>query len=270
MAERKKYALVTGGGRGIGAAVALRLGKEGYNVAVTYRDSESGAREVQQQLRAMGSDCGIFRADMSDLAQVNAAFDIYESRYAYLDLLVNNAGVTIGSPFLETTPELFDAVVNTDLRGPYFMAQRAAKHMIARNTEGSIINISSNQGTANFINYSVYGSIKAALTKLTKHMALELAQHNIRVNALSPGLVDVFGMGGEAAKKYKTVIPLGHWAVPEQVAGIVAFLASDDAIYVTGEELIADGGAKLPVMMDTPSSWIPESGRGESILTKRR
>ena len=266
--NRKKYALVTGGGRGIGRAIALRLGKEGYNVAITYRNSKEGALEVQHQLRGMGSDTEIFKADMSILEQVNAAFDGYESRYNYLDLLVNNAGVTMGSPFLDTTPELFDTVVNTDLRGVFFMAQRAAKYMIKQACEGSIINIASNQGTANFINNSVYGSIKAALIKLTKHMALELSRYNIRVNTLSPGLVNV-GNLGRHKNKYETVIPLGHWAVPEQVAGIIIFLASDDAIYITGEEIIADGGAKLPVLMDLPASWIPEqTDRPESILIK--
>lgn len=278
--ERKKYALVTGGGRGIGRGIALRLGKEGYNVAITYRNSEEGALEVQKSLKEMGSETEIFYADMSNLMQVNAAFDEYEKHYQYLDLLVNNAGVTMCSPFLKTTPELFDAVVNTDLRGVFFMAQRAAKYMINQNCEGCIINISSNQGTANFINSSVYGSIKSAVTKLTKHMAMELSRYNIRVNSIAPGLVDVSGMSSpnnknhwkdKYAKKYETVIPLGSWATPEQVAGIVVFLASDDAIYITGEEIIADGGAKLPVMMDLPADWIPDSlpERAESILKRR-
>ncbi|MCL1859604.1 MAG: SDR family oxidoreductase [Oscillospiraceae bacterium] len=274
--ERKKYALVTGGGRGIGRGIALRLGKEGYNVAITYRNSAEGALEVQKNLKAMGSETEIFRADMSDLAQVNAAFDEYEKRYQYLDLLVNNAGVTMGSSFLKATPELFDTVVNTDLRGVFFMGQRAAKYMIKQNCEGCIINIASNQGTANFNHHSVYGSIKAAVIKLTKHMAMELSAHNIRVNCLSPGLVDVHGLKNNPkskyAKKYETVIPLGSYAVPEQVAGIIVFLASDDAVYITGEEIIADGGAKLPVMMDLPPDWIPDSlpDRIKSILIKKR
>ena len=274
--KRKKYALVTGGGRGIGEGIALRLGKESYNVAITYRNSEDGALEVQKQLQEMGSDTQIFKADMSVIGQIDAAFDEYEKHYNYLDLLVNNAGVTMSSPFLETTPELFDAVVNTDLRGPYFMAQRAAKYMIKKDCEGSIINIASNQGTANFINSSVYGSVKAGLIKLTKHMALELSRYNIRVNTLSPGLVDIGNLGKYLNKpenskhknKFETVIPLGCWAVPEQVAGIVVFLASDDAIYITGEEIIADGGAKLPVLMDLPADQLPDSDRKKSILIK--
>jgi NAD(P)-dependent dehydrogenase (short-subunit alcohol dehydrogenase family) len=277
--ERKKYALVTGGGRGIGQAIALRLGKEGYNVAITYRNSKDGAIEVQKQLIEMGSDTEIFHADMSDLNQLNAAFDGYEKRYQYLDLLVNNAGVTMGSPFLDTSPELFDTVVNTDLRGPYFMAQRAAKYMIKQNCEGSIVNISSNQGIANFNGCSVYGSIKAAVAKLTKHMAMELSRYNIRVNSVAPGLVDIHGMSNSDnpravryRKKYETVIPLGSYAVPDQVAGIVVFLASDDAIYITGSEIVADGGARLPVMMDLPGDWLPDNmpDRAKSILIKNR
>jgi len=278
--ERKKYALVTGGGRGIGQGIALRLGKEGYNVAITYRNSDEGALRVQKALIEMGSDTEIFRADMSDLAQLNAAFDEYEKRYQYLDLLVNNAGVTMAAPFLETTPDLFNAVVNTDLRGVYFMAQRAAKYMIKQNCEGCIINISSNQGIANFDHYSVYGSVKAAVTKLTKHMAMELSQYNIRVNSISPGYVDVSGRKhsfnpanpsrGKYRAKHETLIPLGSYAIPEQVAGIAVFLASDDAVYITGSNIVADGGARLPVIMDVPVDWLPDSvtDRRKSILKK--
>ena len=247
--ERKKYALVTGGGRGIGQAIALRLGREGYNVAITYRNSKDGAVEVQKQLIEMGSDTEIFHADMSDLNQVNAAFDGYEKRYQYLDLLVNNAGITLGAPFLETSPELFDTVVNTDFRGVFFMAQRAAKYMIKQNCEGCIVNISSNQGIANFNYSSVYGSMKAAVAKLTKHMAMELGRYNIRVNSVAPGLVDVHGMenanhprAGGYRKKYETVIPLGSYAVPNQIAGIVVFLASDASNFVNGHILYVDGG----------------------------
>jgi len=276
--ERKKYALVTGGGRGIGQGIALRLGKEGYNVAITYRNSEEGALEVQKKLKEMGSDTEIFRADMSNLDQVNAAFDEYEKHYQYLDLLVNNAGVTLGSSFLETTPDMFDTLVNTDLRGVFFMAQRAAKYMIKQNCEGNIINISSNQGCTQFNNCSVYGSVKTAVTKLTKHMAMELSRYNIRVNSIAPGMVDTGWESGRSTNperikrraKHEAVVPLGSYAVPEQVAGIAVFLASDDAIYITGSEIVADGGARLPVIMDVPVDWLPDSiaDRPKSILKK--
>lgn len=277
--EEKKYALVTGGGRGIGRAVALRLGKEGYNVAVTYRNSKEGAMEVQRSLSEMGSKTEIFYADMSDLAQLDAAFDAYEAHYPRLDLLVNNAGVTMGAPFLETTPELFEKVVNTDLRGVFFMAQRAAKYMIRQDCEGCIVNISSNQGIANFDGNSVYGSIKAAVAKLTKHMALELGRYNIRVNAVAPGLVDTGWLENpknhgrdKHKRKYGAVIPLGSYAVPDQVAGIAAFLASDDALYITGSEIVADGGARLPVIMDVSPEWVPEElpKRRKPVLEKNR
>ena len=276
--ERKKYALVTGGGRGIGKGIALRLGKEGYNVAITYRNSKEGALEVKKMLAEMGSDSEIFCADMSILEQVNASFDEYEKRYPYLDLLVNNAGVTMASPFLETTPELFDTVINTDLRGVFFMAQRAAKYMIKQSCEGCIINISSNQGGSVFSQHSVYGSVKSALTKLTKHMAMELSRYNIRVNSIAPGMVDVNWtatrpVNPERQKrraKHEALMPLGSYAVPEQIAGIAVFLASDDAIYITGEEIVADGGARLPVTFDIPIEWLPDSitNRPQSILKK--
>jgi NAD(P)-dependent dehydrogenase (short-subunit alcohol dehydrogenase family) len=185
----------------------------------------------------------------------------------------------MGGSFLETTPDIFDTVVNTDLRGLFFMAQRAAKYMIKQECEGSIINISSNQGSTQFNGHSVYGSVKAAVTKLTKHMAMELSRYNIRVNAVSPGYVDVSGEAWHLKNpkrqqyraKHEAVIPLGSYAVPDQIAGIVAFLASGDAIYITGEEIVADGGARLPVIMDVPVDWLPDSitDRPESILKKQ-
>lgn len=281
MDKEKKYALVTGGGRGIGRAIALRLGEEGYNVALTYRNSKEGAAEVKERLLAMGSKTEIFYADTSDISQINAAFDEYEKFCPQIDLLVNNAGVTLGSTFLKTTPELFETVINTDLRGVFFMAQRAAKYMIKQNSEGCIINIASNQGSANFYGNSAYGSAKAAVIKLTRHMALELSEYNIRVNVISPGLVDSGGWAkraeadekGRHTNKFKAAIPLGSWASPEQIAGIAAFLASDDAVYITGEEIIADGGARLPVLMDLSPDWIPEEAvknKPKSILVKNR
>lgn len=278
--ERKKYALVTGGGRGIGEGIALRLGKEGYNVAITYRNSQEGALEIQKKLIDMGSDTRTFRADMSSIEQINAAFDEYEKHYPYIDLLVNNAGVTLGNTFLETTPDMFDTLVNTDLRGVFFMAQRAAKYMIKQNCEGSIINISSNQGGSVFNNHSVYGSIKAAVTKLTKHMAMELSSYNIRVNSIAPGMIDTGWWASrpqnpersKRREKHEAFIPIGSYAIPSQIAGIVVFLASDDAIYITGEEIVADGGARLPVNFDIPADWLPDSitDRPESIVKKQQ
>ena len=269
--ERKKYALVTGAGRGIGEAIARRLGQDGYNVAFTYRSSVDGALALQKELNDMGSDCQIYRADMSVLDEVMAAFDSYESHYEYLDVLVNNAGVTIGGPFLEATQERFDFCLNTDLRGPYFMSQRGAKMMIRTGSEGVIVNVASNQGLTCFDNASIYGSVKAGLIKLTRHMALELGRYNIRVNSLCPGYVDTRWneparqgrhpgtQSSETRRKFWNLIPLGSNARPDQVAGTVAFLASDDAIYITGSEIVADGGARLQARLDLPGDLFPDS-----------
>ncbi len=259
--KKKKYALVTGGGRGIGRAVALRLAQEGYQVAITCRSSVQGAKDLQAELLRLGSDTQVYQADLSDLDQLNRAFDQYMAHYPALDVLVNNAGATIEGGFLQTTPEQFNACVATDLRAPFFMAQRAAKYMIEKDTQGLIVNIASNQGISTFENYPVYGSVKAGLIKLSKHMALELARYGIRVNTVSPGYTNV-GWGGTdqpASRKLQKMIPLGGFGRPEQVAGIVAFLTTADAGYMTGANLLADGGLDLPVRADVPVSWIPDS-----------
>jgi NAD(P)-dependent dehydrogenase (short-subunit alcohol dehydrogenase family) len=259
--ERQKYALVTGGGRGIGRSIVERLAEDGYNVAFTCRNSVDGANELAQKLTAMGSDTIVIRADVSKLDEVQAAFDQYAAHYDRLDLLVNNAGATIGGRFLEMSPERFEACVNTDFRGPYFMSQRAARFMIEKDCKGSIVNIASNQGTAVFQYYSIYGSGKAALIKLTKHMALELAPYGIRVNSVSPGFTNVGWAYAESTeyRKLQKIIPIGGFGRPEDIAGIVSFLSSDTAKYITGIDVAADGGAMLPVVTDTPSTWIPDS-----------
>jgi NAD(P)-dependent dehydrogenase (short-subunit alcohol dehydrogenase family) len=267
--DRQKYAFITGGGRGIGRAVVRRMAKEGYNVAFTYRNSEEGAKALQKELIAEGNDCRIFRADMSVLEDVFAAFDFYEKNYELIDLLVNNAGITVGGPFLDEELTKLDYCLGADLRAPFFMCQRAAKMMIRAGRAGVIVNVASNQGLTCFNHSSIYGSVKAGLIKLTRQMALELGRYNIRVNSLCPGYVDSYytdrtpekrrQMESDAAlKKQQALIPLGSFARPEQVAGTVAFLASDDAVYITGSEIVADGGARLQARMGLPDGYFPD------------
>ena len=272
---KRKVALITGGGRGIGRATALKLAEQGYDVAITYRTSSAGAAEVMQLLTAAGSKARMYQADTAKLDEVLAAFEQFRQDYGRIDLLVNNAGSTVSGHFLEMSTDSFDYCMNTDLRSPYFLAQRAARLMVENGNGGVIINITSNQAEAVFPWASVYGTIKAGLNKLTKHMALELAPHKIRVVAVAPGYCDVWG----ATKAYPLgtnprqdamwdCIPAGRYGKPEEVAALVAFLASEDAGYITGTVVLTDGGAALPVA--TNLLEIPVEERNRKIELYRR
>ncbi len=246
---RKKIALVTGGARGIGRATVMKLAQSGYDVAFTYRSNPDAAAEVAEELRRLGSHTNYYRADNARLDEALAAFGAFRQDYGHIDLLVNNAGVTISRSFLEETPERYDYCMNVDLKAPYFMAQQAAKLMIAEKNPGVIVNVTSNQGGSVFPGSSVYGTAKAALAKLTRHMALELAPYGIRALAVAPGYCNVWDAKGNTPgeKIILNDIPLGTYGTPQQIAALVTFLASEDAAYMTGIEVLSDGGTALPV-----------------------
>ena len=272
---KRKVALITGGGRGIGRATALKLAEQGYDVAITYRTSSAGAAEVMQLLTAAGSKARMYQADTAKLDEVLTAFEQFRQDYGRIDLLVNNAGSTVSGKFLEMSVDSFDYCMNTDLRSPYFLAQRAARLMVENGNGGVIINITSNQAEAVFPWASVYGTIKAGLNKLTKHMALELAPHKIRVVAVAPGYCDVWGATkanppgtNPRQDAMWDCIPAGRYGKPEEVAALVAFLASEDAGYITGTVVLTDGGAALPVA--TNLLEIPVEERNRKIELYRR
>ena len=255
----KKIALVTGGGRGIGRAIALKLGQRGYDVAITYRNSAAGAEEVVRQLREMGSVSNMYHANTCNLEETLEAFEQFKQDYGRIDLLVNNAGITIAGDFLTMKPEQFDYCMNVDLRTPYFLSQKAANLMVETKTKGVIINISSNQSEEVFPWASVYGTIKAGLNKLTKHMALELAPYGIRAVAIAPGYCDVWtdGTGEDSnyTKAIKDCIPLKRYSSPAEMGALAVFLASEDAGFITGTLIMVDGGTSLPVstaMLEIP------------------
>lgn len=257
MEHSKKIALITGGGRGMGKAMALKLGMCGYDVAITYRSSSAGAEEVIRELREMGSNARMYRADTANLEEALEAFAQFQKDYGRIDLLVNNAGCTISGAFLTMEPEKFDYCLNVDLRTPYFLAQQAAKLMIETGSKGVIINISSNQSEEVFPTSSVYGTAKAGLNKLTRHVALELAPYGIRAVAVAPGYCNVWGddCQSDRTKAILDCIPTGRFAKPEEMAALVAFLASDEAGFITGTTILADGGTSLPVataMLEIP------------------
>ncbi|NQT92314.1 MAG: SDR family oxidoreductase [Lentisphaerae bacterium] len=247
----RKKALVTGAGRGIGEAIARTLGNHSYDVGVHYHSSEDGARAVRDAIRATGGRAEVIQADLRQLADIERLFETFLVAFDTIDLLVNNAGVTRTRRFVEVDETFFNDVIATDLRGPYFCAQTAARAMINANTQGVIVNITSNQQDGCWPRASVYGPAKAALLKFTRHAAMELGPNGIRVVAVAPGYTPshVSRVQGERPSSGLAArIPLGTYARREEIAEAVVYLASDAAAYITGTCLTIDGGALLPVL----------------------
>ncbi|GLX70228.1 SDR family NAD(P)-dependent oxidoreductase [Paenibacillus glycanilyticus] len=251
----RKVALVTGSGRGIGKGIAHEFAKAGYNVCVNYNKSAEQAEEVVRQLLSYGVKAEAVQANVADLDQIASLMEQVESRFGRLDVLVNNSGITRMQPFLETTPELFEEVINTDLRGLYFCSQHAARLMVKQGIRGAIIHISSNHAEGCWSNSTVYAAAKAGVNKLAKNMALDLAPHGIRVVGIAPGYTRNSRMDGDermekAIANISSRIPMARFCTPEEVGAAAVFLASDSAGYMTGTTLYMDGGALLPVWAD--------------------
>jgi len=252
-----KTALVTGASRGIGKAAALRLAEVGYDLGINYRQNRKGAEEVARSVRKSKRRALVLQADVSKKAQIDSMFDSFFAEFGHIDLLVNNAGVSMFSPFLQVSEQLWDTVTEVDWKGTYFCAQRAARDMAESGRGGVIINMSSNQKDGCWPTASVYGPTKAAVAKFTRHAAFELARYGIRVIALAPGYTDVGWPEGDPIHEAKDKIPMKRFATPDEIARIISRLASEEFAYMTGTCLDIDGGALLPVVTenDLDSSW---------------
>ncbi|MDQ7024612.1 MAG: 3-oxoacyl-[acyl-carrier-protein] reductase [Anaerolineae bacterium] len=241
---KEKIVLVTGASRGIGRAIALELGKRGATVIVNFRSSESEANEVLEEIKASGGDGMVYQTDVADADAVDAMIKTITKTYGKLDVLVNNAGVTRDNVIMMLKPEDFDVVVNTNLRSAWLCCKAASRQMM-RKRSGRIINITSVVGIAGNGGQTNYAASKAGMIGLTKSLAKEIATRGITVNAVAPGFIgtdmtaDLDDTMKEAAISH---IPLGRMGAPEDVAKAVAFLASDDAAYITGQVLVVDGG----------------------------
>ena len=247
-----KTAFVTGGSHGIGKAVAIELAHAGYNVGISYRSNPEGAEETLGQIKAAGADGFAVCVDLSKLSEVNILFDTIRERFGAVDVFVNNAGQTKYAPFLDVSPEMFENLVGLDYRGAFFCAQAAAKDMIAAGKKGSIINISSVHRLQNYPTASVYGSVKAAVYKLTQHIALELAPYGIRCNSISPGYIKTGdpAVVSDRERMFISRIPAHRVGSTADIAKAIRYLVSDDASFVTGIDIPVDGGALLPAMQD--------------------
>ncbi len=240
-----KVAVVTGASKGIGAAIALALAAEGASVVVNYASSKSGAENVVAAITKAGGKAIAVQGDVSKAADAQAIVDTAVKTYGRLDILVNNSGVYEFAPLEEVTEEHFHRLFNINVLGLLLTTQAAAKHL----GEGaSIINIGSVVSRATPPNSAVYSGTKAAVDAITGVLAKELGPKKIRVNTVSPGVVETEGthsaglIGSEFETTAVAQTPLGRVGQPRDIAAVVVFLASEDAAWVTGERLFASGG----------------------------
>lgn len=242
---KRKCAIVSGSGGGIGQGIAIELGKAGYDIVVHYNSNYSGAEDTCRQIMAAGGKARSIQADLSKVGEVKRLFDEGVEFLGGLDLYVNNSGITLTSAFEETTEELFDKIVAVDFKSAYFCIQSAAAKMSERGTSGSIVVISSSNAFQQVPQASVYGSVKTALCKLTRHAAAEYAKYGIRVNCIAPGWTATPRTMAKDMKATYSIIPLKRWAQPEEIGQMVLFYQSPAAKSITGNIILADGGATL-------------------------
>jgi len=237
-------AIVTGAGRGIGYAIAVRLAREGARVACVSR-SEENAKRTADELNAARSDSAkAYAVDVADRAAVQKVGAQILEEFGQIDILVNNAGVTRDALAMRMSIEDWDIVINTNLRGAFNFTQAILRSMVKRRS-GRIINISSVIGLIGNAGQTNYAASKAGLIGLTKSLARELASRNITVNAVAPGFITTnmtAGLSDEIKNTIQSKIPLGKTGTPEDIANAVAFLASVEASYITGQVLCVDGG----------------------------
>lgn len=242
-----KTALVTGASRGIGRAIALRLAAEGAAVAINYNGSAEKAEAVAEEIRAAGGTASVFQADVADAASVAAMFERFFEEFQRLDILVNNAGITRDALLIGMKETQFDEVIAANLKGCFLCTQLAAKRMI-RQRSGRIINISSYSGLHGNAGQMNYAASKAGVVGMTKTAARELGGRGITVNAIAPGMVETdmtAALSGKAREAILAQVPLQRMGRAEEIAAAAAFLAGDEAAYITGQVLSVDGGLSI-------------------------
>ena len=267
-----KKAIVTGASRGIGKGIAMCLAAEGYDLAISYASKKEEAEKVAEQIReTYHTRCLIYQAALQEKGAGKALFDRAVADLGGLDLLVNNAGLTIFESLQEIKEETLDLLINLDLKNYILMMREAANYMIASGTKGNIINITSSRGEQSYPEDGLYGGLKAGLNRAICSFALDVSQYGIRINNVAPGAIRIRTReelieGGNVAMadfwdELGNRIALGRSGLPEDIGHAVAFLASDKASYITGTTLRVDGGLILPGMPEMiteglkPGEW---------------
>lgn len=242
-----KTAIVTGGSRGIGRAVCLELARGGADIVLCYAGNEGAAMKTASDCEALGVKAITLRCDVSDAAQVTALVETAVERFGRVDILVNNAGITRDNLVMRMSEEDFDAVIAANLKGT-FLCMKAVSRLMLKQRYGRIVNLSSVVGLHGNAGQVNYAASKAGVIGMTKSMAKELASRGITVNAVAPGFIETdmtAAMTDAARTAAQSSIPMGRLGKAEDVAKAIAFLASDEAAYITGQVLAADGGMSM-------------------------
>jgi 3-oxoacyl-[acyl-carrier protein] reductase len=245
--EAGRVALVTGGGRGIGRAVAVRLASEGANVAISYRSNDATAEEVAEEVRAAGALCEIFKGDVASPGDVDALFKGVGEALGQVEILVNNAGLTRDNLMMRMKESEFDEVLRTNLKGTYLCTRAALRPMI-RARWGRLVNVSSVVGLLGNAGQANYAASKAGIIGFTKSVAREVAQRGITANVVAPGYVETEltrSLPDEVKDQIRGQVPAGRFGEVEEVAEVVAFLAGEGAGYITGQTVAVDGGMTM-------------------------
>jgi 3-oxoacyl-[acyl-carrier protein] reductase len=239
-----RVALVTGGGRGIGRAIAIRLAKESARVAISYYSNDATAKETAEIVRTVGAECETFKSDAASARDVQALFQGVREAFGPVEILVNNAGMRRDNILLRMKDTEFDEVLATNLKGAYLCTRAVLRRMV-RARWGRIVNISSVVGLIGNAGQANYAASKAGMIGLTKSVAREVANRGITVNAVAPGYVETELTGGLSENVKGRIleqIPVGRFGEAEEIAEVVAFLAGEGAAYVTGQTIAVDGG----------------------------
>lgn len=252
--ENNKIAVVTGGSRGLGKNMALALANKGINVLLTYNSKEDEATGVVKQIEASGCKAAALQLNVADSSTFTAFFErvakVLKDTFGRdsFDYLINNAGIGIHAPFTETTEEQFDTIMNIQLKGNYFITQKALPYMA---NGGGIVNISTGLARFSLPGYSAYAAMKGGVEVLTRYQAKELGPKGIRVNVVAPGAIETDFGGGvvrdnqDMNKAIASQTALGRVGLPDDIGGVVAFLCSNDAKWVNGQRIEVSGGIYL-------------------------
>ena len=240
-----KVAIVTGGSRGIGEAIALKLAESGAHIAFSYVSSEEKAKALEEKLQSFGVKARAFKSNAGDFSESEKMVNEVIKEFGTIDILVNNAGISKDNLLLRMTPDQWDDVMTTNLKSVYNMTKQVIRPMM-KARKGSIINMSSIIGMRGNAGQSSYAASKAGIIGFTKSIAVELGSRNIRCNAIAPGFVETdmthYLNEGEAAKSFLEKIPLGRFGSAEEIANVTLFLASDMSSYITGQVISVCGG----------------------------